>query len=235
MTSEPITREQPPTPPPVPIEPVAVGKYATVEEMIRDLSDDPEPILRGIAELKAAQPTPPREAFDIRALMFIKKCRSMESNWEYTHTVTDLLNAAAELSANWPGVGALLGEVLDRAGIVVKADERNTEPDDWWRRQAVALAKAILDAGQTDDGEVVTEEWLRSIGAYGKGLDDWDGLVIHHKNADGYRLSVKFEIVSDTLRVLVGCVEVFRSPNRGDVRQLLSALGIPPRGNSEGG
>lgn len=129
--------------------------------------------------------------------------------------MSDELRAAAE------GVMESFNDLPQRAAL------RNTPI----YRNAVKLAEAYLSEHPADDGEVVTKEWLRSIGfepdstrptwglEFGPVLVTFTGAV-----------SLKVEICSCQDAAL----DVKISPTRSDVRRLCAALGIALMEKSSG-
>ncbi len=103
------------------------------------------------------------------------------------------------------------------------------------RADAFALAKAYLAEHPADDGEAVTEDWLRSLATK---------TLMCGKEIDYHRF--KFENGFSRLNIYPDCsVSIERNDDeiplplqlntRGDVRLLCRALGIPLKENGEVG
>jgi hypothetical protein len=127
--------------------------------------------------------------------------------------VTDELRAAAERVRR-----AKAGE---HPFAIYGEDDAQTQG---WHDRKV-LAEAWLAANPADDGEPVTEDWLRDQGWDSDGYDlpYW---TLPAARRRGITIGV-FTGKSRMSRLVFGREPVAQPATRGDVRRLLAAIGVP--------
>jgi hypothetical protein len=96
------------------------------------------------------------------------------------------------------------------------------------RDKMIRLAKAYLDEHPADDGEAVTEEWLRAVGFDKQGLLWFGGARLYiGAKWDGGTHSAEIQVGGGS--GYYGCdhtIDLPKPQTRGEVRRLCQCLGI---------
>lgn len=160
-------------------------------------------------------PTPPASE---RLRELVVRCTGLKTN-----AMIDDLTAELSRLVAFPKEVVEAAQVIKRDGHGTHNAIFGTRPFEQCERYECTLARAILDrAGETDDGETVTPEFMKSV--FGHELDPmqfdvteewWDGMII----------TVKFSTDAETVTAIKRKRKM-AEVTCGEFRRLLTALGI---------